>query len=101
MSAPDYSSGEPYPGVLFYHDRDSPTNISHNLTGQSVNIELEGIIYMPNQNVKVAGGSVVDPVSTIIVADTVDFTGNTNGAADLNGSVVQESPFLVTSTLVE
>ena len=87
------------PGVLFYQDRDSPSNINHNFTGQA-SLGLEGILYFPNQDLTFSGGSETDPVPAIIVANTVDFTGDTN-TGDFDGSVVVESPFLVEVSLVE
>ena len=86
-------------GVLFHQDRNSPTNITHTFAGQT-NINLEGILYFPNQRIKFAGGSTNDPVSSLIVADTIEFTGDTE-VADLNNSVVQGNPLLTSVTLVE
>lgn len=96
LSAP--SDGE-MPGVLFYQDRNSPSNINHNFTGQA-SVSLEGILYFPNQDLTFAGGSATDPVPAIIVANTVDFTGDTN-TGDFDGSVVIENPFLIDVSLVE
>ena len=87
------------PGVLFYQDRNSPSNINHNFTGQA-SVSLEGILYFPNQDLKFAGGSTTNPVPAIIVANTVEFTGNTN-TGGFDGSVVIENPFLVDVSLVE
>ena len=97
LSAP--SDGD-LPGVLFYQDRNSPTNISHNFTGQATT-SLKGILYFPNQNIKFAGGSATDPVPTIIVADTVQFTGNTEiGDPDTPLDPVP-SPYMIKVVLVE
>ena len=87
------------PGVLFYQDRNSPSNINHNFTGQA-SVSLEGILYFPNQDLTFAGGSATDPVPAIIVANTVDFTGDTN-TGNFDGSVVIENPFLIKASLVE
>jgi hypothetical protein len=97
LSAPG-SYGD-LPGVLFYQDRGSPPDISHSFTGQA-SMDLEGILYFPNQRLKIAGGSEFDPVTTMIIADTVEFTGNTT-TANLDGSVVRANPAFVTVTLVE
>ena len=96
LSAP---TGGDLPGVLFYQDRNSPADISHSFTGQS-SMNLEGILYFPNQNLKFAGGGAIDPVSTVIVADTIDFTGNTT-TDNLDGSAVTGNPFLIVVNLVE
>jgi hypothetical protein len=88
-----------YAGVLFHQDRNSPSDIKHMFTGQA-NLNLEGILYFPNQALKFAGGSTIDPVTTYIVADTIEFTGNTE-VADFDNSVVQGTPLLISVTLVE
>ena len=87
------------PGVLFYQDRDSPANIAHSFTG-GANMNVEGILYFPNQDLKFAGGTAIDPVTTLIVADTIEFTGNTE-VDDFDGSAIAANPLLITVTLVE
>lgn len=89
----------PLPGVLFYHDRDSPDGITHKLTG-GANMTLEGIIYFPNQTLNFAGGSALDTSSSMIVADMVNFTGNTQ-VGGLSGSAAAANPLLITAGLVE
>ena len=37
-------TGGDLPGVLFFQDRNGPTNVTHSMTGGS-NMELDGIIY--------------------------------------------------------
>ncbi|MEQ8604732.1 MAG: hypothetical protein RIB45_15570 [Marivibrio sp.] len=92
-------AGGPTPGVLFYHDRNAPTNVSHDLTG-GVGMTLEGIVYFPNHNAKVAGGASLSLNETMIIADTVTFTGNTS-VGNISGSVEQSNPDLVSVRLVE
>ncbi len=87
------------PGVLFYQDRNAPSNVSHNITG-GASFNLEGILYFPNQHLKFSGGTEIDPVTSLIVADTIEFTGHTL-VADLDGSAIMANPNLVTVTLVE
>ncbi len=96
LSAP--SDGE-MPGVLFYQDRNSPTNINHNFTGQATT-SLQGILYFPNQDLMFSGGSATDPVPTIIVANTVHFTGNTE-IGDPNMLLLPPSPYMIKVSLVE
>jgi hypothetical protein len=62
-------------------------------------MNLDGILYFPNQNIKFAGGSSLDATSSIIIADTVTFTGNTE--IGLTGAAVSANPLLVTAKLVE
>ena len=85
-------------GILFYHDRNSPSGLSHSIAGGAT-MNLDGILYFPNQNIKFAGGSSLDATSSIIIADTVTFTGNTE--IGLAGAAVSANPLLVTAKLVE
>lgn len=85
-------------GILFYHDRNSPVGLSHNIAG-GASMNLDGILYFPNQNIKFSGGSSLDATSSIIIADTVTFTGNTE--IGLTGAAVSANPLLVTAKLVE
>jgi len=87
------------PGVLFYQDRDSPANIQHVFAG-GASMNLEGILYFPNQDLQFTGGTDINPVTTVIVADTLTFSGNTD-VSDFDGSVIQANPNLITVTLVE
>jgi hypothetical protein len=96
LSAPTEGDTE---GVLFYHDRNSPSNITHNIAGGAT-MNLEGILYFPNQNLLFAGGSEIDPVTTFIVADTINFVGNTN-VGDFDASGILADPNLISVQLVE
>jgi Putative Flp pilus-assembly TadE/G-like len=89
----------PNPGVLFYQDRDSPDNIAHSITG-GANMNLEGILYFPNATLKFAGGTTIDPVTTLIIADTIEFSGHTE-VGDFDGSSISANPNLITVKLVE
>lgn len=85
-------------GVLFFHDRNSPSGVSHNITGGAT-MNLDGILYFPSQNLKFAGGSSGDTSKSILIADTVSFTGNTE--VSLSGSAVSANPLLISAQLVE
>jgi hypothetical protein len=85
-------------GILFYHDRNSPLGLSHSISG-GASMHLDGILYFPTQNIKFSGGSSLDATSSIIIADTVTFTGNTE--IGLTGAAVSANPLLVTAKLVE
>lgn len=89
----------PLPGILFYHDRNSPDNVTHRFTGGS-NMHLEGILYFPNQEVQFSGGSSLSSSTSLIIADTVTFTGNTD-IGDFENSPVLSNPLLVQAQLVE
>jgi hypothetical protein len=62
-------------------------------------MNLDGILYFPNQNIKFAGGSTSDATNSILIADTVTFTGNTE--IGLTGSVVAANPLLISAKLAE
>ena len=73
LSAP--TSGD-YEGVLFYQDSDSPGNLVAKFNG-GANMELNGILYAPNNGIEFAGNG--DPGgATSIIGKTVKFTGNAN-----------------------
>lgn len=96
LSAPTTGT---YAGVLFFHDRTSPTNISHSLTGGS-SMLLDGILYFPKQTLNFSGGSTTDNSSSILIADMVSFSGNAS-LGDLDGTPAAANPLLVSAALVE
>ncbi len=96
LSAP--SDGD-LPGILFYQDRNSASNITHNLTGGST-MQLEGVLYFPSTDVAFSGGSSVQSSAAVIIADEVNFTGD----AFLGGfenSPILGNPLLTQARLVE
>jgi len=86
-------------GILIYHDRNSPTNVTHSLTGGAT-MDLEGILYFPVQDVKFTGGSAFDVSATMLIADEIEIAGNTN-LGDFDGSAVQANKVLIEASLVE
>lgn len=86
-------------GILIYHDRNSPTNVTHSLTGGAT-MDLDGILYFPVQDVKFAGGSSFDISSSMIIADEIDIAGNSN-LGDFDGSAATSNKLLIQSSLVE
>ena len=86
-------------GILFYHDRNAPTNVTHSLAG-GANMDLEGILYFPTTDVKYSGGSSFDTNASMIIADEVQITGNTN-LGDFDGSAAQANKILIEARLVE
>ncbi len=68
----DAPLGGPLPGILFYQDRNAPSNVTHRFTG-GANMDLEGILYFPNQAVKFAGGTSFEKEHMVLIADTVDL----------------------------
>lgn len=89
--------GGPLPGILFYHDRAATGNITHRFTGGST-MDLSGVLYFPSQTVRFSGGSDLSNSSTMIIADTVVFSGNS--VVDLD-SITTTNPLLAQATLLE
>ncbi len=71
LSAPENGA---YPNVLFYQDRNAPEGISHRINGGAT-LDLVGILYFPGQHVTFAGGASSNLSQTILIADTLKFTG--------------------------
>lgn len=88
----------PLPGILFYHDRNAP-KVTHKLNGGS-NMDLEGIIYFPSADLHFSGGSDLDSTTSLIIADTVTFTGNTE-IGDFENTPHIVNPLLISATLIE
>ena len=86
-------------GILFHMDKASAANINHYFTGGAT-MTLDGILYFPNQGVKFAGGSEVNATSTMIIADTLKVTGNSE-FSDLKNSTVGSNQYLTTVSIVE
>lgn len=86
-------------GVLFYGDRASSPSITHSLTG-GANMDLDGIIYFPNNAVTFTGGSSLDLSSSMLLADSVTFAGQ-SFVGDFENSTVATNQVLVSTSLVE
>jgi hypothetical protein len=86
-------------GILIYHDRNSPTNVTHSLTGGG-DMNLEGIIYFPVQDVKFTGGSSLDASATMLIADEVEIAGNTT-LGNFEGSALEANKLLIKASLAE
>ena len=62
--------------MLFYQDGNTPNNFVNKFNG-GADMELDGVLYAPNNNISFSGNG--DPGgATSIVARTVTFTGNAN-----------------------
>ena len=88
-----------YAGILIYQDRDSNTNISHNLSGGSY-MDLAGIIYAPNQEISFSGGSLGNSSRSTIISSSIKFSGNSH-LAEFTASSHLKNPLLVEARLVE
>ncbi|MFL6352682.1 MAG: pilus assembly protein TadG-related protein [Bryobacteraceae bacterium] len=77
LSAPTSGS---YQGILFYQDPTVQTNSADQITGNTT-LQLTGALYFPKSQLKFAGGT-SSAGSTMIVADTVTFSGGTSYLGD-------------------
>ena len=92
------ASDGPLPGILFYQNRSAPGNVTHRFNG-GADMNMDGILYFPNQDLQFAGGSDLQNSAAVIIADTVTFTGNTE--IDIDTTVGDANPLLSEATLVE
>ena len=98
LSAP--TSGY-YEGILFYQDRNAPSDMQNLFTGGS-DMSLEGLFYFPNTEVKFAGNSAVTGSDWIsIVARTVEFVGTTDLFQDLSAVAYSPGAAFVSVSLVD
>ncbi len=99
LSAP---SDGPLPGILFYQDRNTTANITHNLAGGS-NMQLNGIIYFPTVDMAFTGGSELNNSASIIIADEVTFTGDVylGDFTTAPGNAILGNALMLQATLVE
>ncbi|MCH8183954.1 MAG: hypothetical protein IID55_12285 [Proteobacteria bacterium] len=86
-------------GVLFYQDRNSSSSITHNLTGGST-MDLDGILYFPNNDLTFSGGAALDASSSMLIANSVTFTGN-SFVGDFDNSAAASNQYLVSTSLIE
>lgn len=65
-----------YKGVVIYGDRDTqPSNLTIKLNGNS-DSDIEGLIYLPNQEIEYRGSATSASQCTLLVADKIDLSGN-------------------------
>lgn len=93
------ATGGQLPGILFFHDRNSPGNVTHSLTGGST-MAIEGIIYLPNQNISYSGGTEFNAAASILIAQTITFTGQSN-LGSFEGTAATANTTLIAARLVE
>ena len=71
------STSGPLAGVLFFQDRNVKTNLPNTLLENST-AQFNGTLYFPTAEVLYSGGTACSRGPTIIVADTIDFSGTCN-----------------------
>src|SRR5262249_34429242 len=65
----------PMESMLFFQDRTITANATNSISGGST-LSLEGSLYFPTEALTFSGGSVGTAEYTIIVAKTINITGN-------------------------
>lgn len=78
LAAPLPSSGEPYPGILFYQPGDGTDQTKDTINGGS-NLILTGAIYLPGGNLTFNGSNATSSTACVeLVAYTIQFTGTSS-----------------------
>jgi hypothetical protein len=67
-----------YAGLLFFQDSKVSSKVGTSSFNGGANIELTGALYFPATHVEMNGNVGGTSECTVVVADTIDFTGNTN-----------------------
>ena len=76
LQAPGPESGEPFPGVLMYADRDTSDAGKIVRINGNQQARLEGALYFPTQKIDFRGGADLVSDCTQIVANQIEFSGN-------------------------
>ncbi|MEE8393554.1 MAG: pilus assembly protein TadG-related protein [Rhodospirillales bacterium] len=76
LSAPDDDTN-PYYGLLFYQDQDTPPTQAITLNG-GADTNFTGALYFPSGDVSVSGNSSMDSTCIQIISYTVSFSGDTD-----------------------
>lgn len=74
----------PYTGIAFMQDRNAPSSGVNKFNGGS-GMDIEGIIYSPNDLVQFTGGNTLGSACTRIIASLITFTGNASVGDDCSG----------------
>lgn len=88
----------PYAGVLFFGDRSSTGTSTFNGTADSL---MTGSIYMPTRSVSYLGNFTGQNGCTQVVADKVEWSGNTSVSVDCTAVGMRTLPVLQVVQLVE
>ncbi len=96
LTAP--ASGD-YRGMILYFDRTAPEKLIQ-ING-NFGAGLDGAIYAKTANIKINGNSGTTVGCTQIVANTIEFSGNSKVSMDCSASNVQDIRSARLITLVE
>ena len=84
LTAP--SSGT-YKGILFFQDRNI-TSSANNAIGGGANETFTGSIYMPTGNLTFVGGSTTQALTTALIADSINISGDAYLQRDTTGNLI-------------
>lgn len=71
-----------YAGVLMYGDRNTMSRYTDIKINGNIDSVFEGALYFPNNDLTFVGGSSADSDCTLLIADSVTFSGNSRLAAN-------------------
>lgn len=77
LTAPDASSGEPYPGIIFYRSSECDSGADIEFGGNN-DSTLYGAIYSPAGEIKTSGTGAVSGTCLQFIADTIELTGTSS-----------------------
>ena len=79
LTAPDTDplNADGYSGVLFYQDRDVPGQNKNNFIAGGAELDFEGALYFPSEDLDFAGGSKLADGCVQLIGATVKITGDT------------------------
>ncbi|MEN3791607.1 pilus assembly protein TadG-related protein [Fulvimarina sp. MAC3] len=96
LSAP--TSG-PYSGLLFFGGRDQ-TGVGHKIAGTTGSV-IQGAVYLPASDVEYRGNSAHSDACTQIIANTIDFNGNSSLGAKCEAAGGRNIVSMAAITIIE
>ncbi len=92
LSAP---TSDPYEGILFYQDQNAPLSLGDNKFLGGADMNFQGAMYFPRQEVLFTGGASINSNCMQIIARKVSFQGNgtfgNNCPADMSMGVIAQT----------
>ena len=85
--------------MLIYVNRNASNAQTHKVNG-SATVNLDGIIYMANQDIEFNGSATMATQNLMLVVDEVKFSGNVD-LSGFGGSGQDNNKVLIESRLVE
>jgi hypothetical protein len=75
LRAPTTAENPEWAGILFFQDPRG--NVSNSQINGGGSMNFFGAVYMPRGNISYSGGATVVSQCVVLIANTVDFSGNT------------------------